>query len=81
VLADAARDLTPVELRHGDVEDGEVGALAERELERFLTVRGAEHAIAAALEPEDDEGLDVRIIVGDENRLHEAGIGRLGAVP
>src|SRR5437764_1776260 len=80
--AETPRHLATVELRHRDVENGKVWKLAEREVERLLSVGGAQNAVAAALEPQDDQTLDVRIVVGDEHRLldvwengHELTIG------
>jgi hypothetical protein len=67
VLAQPRRDLVPVELRHHHVEDGQVRSPLDGEPERVAAVVGGNHVVAGALEPERDEGEDVRIVVGDED--------------
>ncbi len=67
VRAQAMAGLEAVHARHHDVEEHEVGLLAQADLERLLSVLGDEHRVAFALEDESDRFANPRLVVGDEN--------------
>jgi len=80
-LADGAADLEAVFLRHHNVEEEEVGALGEEDLEGFGTVGGGKNAVPFGLEGVDQSQAQVGVVFGDENgdRLHGSapGAGRV----
>src|SRR5262249_54744356 len=67
VLAETARQLEAVHLRHHHVEDREIRLRAAGDLERLRAVVGLEHGVARVLEPEDDQLEDVFFVVGGED--------------
>src|SRR5262252_8055282 len=62
-----SRHFDPVEPRHHQVENGERRPVLDRELERGLTVAGAEHLVPRGLEAILDERTQVGIVVADED--------------
>ena len=69
-LAQEVEHLEPVELRHRDVEEDEVGLLGDGRLESGLAVLGLDDLVAAAAERDVHEQPYLPVVVGDEDLLH-----------
>ncbi len=69
LLADLVGRLQPGEARHLDVEDREVGALADRDVARLDPVRrlGDDLHVLLALEEHPQAGADDPVVVGDQD--------------
>ena len=81
LVENAARGLDPVEPRHLDVEQGEVGRLGPSELDRLLAVAGlGAHLEPGALEQLAQVEPDDRLVLGDQDpRRHGWIFAHLGA--
>src|SRR5206468_3048277 len=68
----APHDLEPVQLRHHQVEDHQVGNVGHRLGERVLAVTGGYDLVALPLEQEGNQVTDVLVVVCDQYARHRA---------
>jgi len=75
-VAELAQNRKPIQLRHLDVDHHQVGVEALEQFQRYGSIAGLDHLVAAAAQDFSDKLQAGGIVLGDQDGLGQNGLGR-----